>query len=578
VNADRRSATASPAWLRHVRLGAGLVLFTYVATHLANHAVGLFSLAAMLDVQVWFVRCWRSPLGTALLYGALISHALLALWFLYERRTLRMPLWQATQAALGLCIPPLLLGHVVGTRLAYTLFGTEGSYTRVLLGLWYLSPEVGLRQAVTLVLVWIHGCMGLHFWLRFRPWYPRATPLLLSAAVLVPVLALLGFVEGGREVARLAAQPGWVADTLRAARAPGPPERATLGRAQRTVLDVYAGALGAVLLGRVVRAVAARRRTIAISYPTGQIVRVSPGFTVLETSRRAGIPHASVCGGRGRCSTCRVRVVRGLDDLPAAGADEVRVLHRVGAPPNVRLACQLRPRSDIAVVPVLAASPTPAEVAAGDHRPGPEHEVGPGREREVAVLFADLRGFTRLAEHKLPYDVVFLLNRYFQVVGTAIERAGGIANQFTGDGVMALFGVDTGPDVGARQALAAARALVADLAALSRELAHELPAPLRMGIGIHVGHAVVGRMGYGPGVYLTAVGDTVHVASRLEQLTKDYDCELVITDEVARHARIDTRGLPRHELTVRNRAGGLAVYTVARAAMLAGESAAGPTL
>jgi adenylate cyclase len=109
---------------------------------------------------------------------------------------------------------------------------------------------------------------------------------------------------------------------------------------------------------------------------------------------------------------------------------------------------------------------------------------------------------------------------------------------------------------------------VADLAELSQELAHELPAPLRMGIGIHVGHAVVGRMGYGPGVYLTAVGDTVHVASRLEQLTKDYDCELVITEEVARHAGIDTRDVPRHELTVRNRGGSLAIYTIARVAML----------
>ena len=122
--------------------------------------------------------------------------------------------------------------------------------------------------------------------------------------------------------------------------------------------------------------------------------------------------------------------------------------------------------------------------------------------------------------------------------------------------------------MGARQALAAARALIADLARLSGELADELPAPLRMGIGIHVGHAVVGRMGYGPGVYLTAVGDTVHVASRLEQLTKEYDCELVITEDVARHAGIDARQLPRHDLTVRNRGASVAVYTISRAAML----------
>jgi adenylate cyclase len=543
-----------------VRLGSGLVLFTYVTTHLLNHALGLISLATMEGGQVWFLRLWRNPLGTAALYGAVITHALLALWFLYERRTLRMPLWQATQAALGLCIPPLLTSHVMGTRMAYTLFGTDSSYTRVLLYQWTLAPEVGLRQAVTVVLVWIHGCMGLHYWLRFRPWYRRATPLPFAAALLLPVLALLGFVEGGREVARLAARPGWIAETLRTTRAPGPPERAALTRLQGTILDVYGGTVGAVLVARGVRALVARRRTIRITYPSGRVVQVAPGFTVLETSRSAGIPHASVCGGRGRCSTCRVRIVHGLAGLPVASPAEARVLRRVGAPPNVRLACQLRPPADIAVVPLLPAVPAPVTVTPDDH--------GPGREQEIAVLFADLRGFTRLAEHKLPYDVVFLLNRYFEVVGTAIERAGGIANQFTGDGVMALFGVDAAPGVGARQALAAAHALVADLAGLSRELAHEIPAPLRMGIGIHVGHAVVGRMGYGPGVYLTAVGDTVHVASRLEQLTKDYDCELVITEEVARQAGIDTRNVPRHELTVRNRRGGLAVYTIARVATL----------
>jgi adenylate cyclase len=152
---------AAPAWVRRVRLVAGLVLFTYVTTHLLNHALGLISLTTTEAGQVWFLRLWRNPLGTTALYGALITHALLALWFLYERRTLRMPLWQATQAALGLCIPPLLLSHVMGTRMAYTLFGTDSSYTRVLLVQWYLAPEVGLRQAVTLVLVWIHGCMGL---------------------------------------------------------------------------------------------------------------------------------------------------------------------------------------------------------------------------------------------------------------------------------------------------------------------------------------------------------------------------------------------------------------------------------
>ena len=250
--------------------------------------------------------------GTAALYGALVVHALLALWFLYERRTLRMPVWQATQVALGLCIPPLLLGHIMATRMAYTLFDTESSYTRILLALWSLSPDVGFRQAVTLTVAWIHGCMGVHFWLRFRPWYPRARTLLSAAALLLPVLALLGFVDGrprGGEARRAAG----------------------LGRGDPARRE-GAGAAGARGAGAACNAASWRSTaapwarsssraacgpspcaggTIRIAYPGGRIVQVTPGFTVLEASRIAGIPHASVCGGRGRCSTCRVRIVHG---------------------------------------------------------------------------------------------------------------------------------------------------------------------------------------------------------------------------------------------------------------------------
>src|SRR5436853_6826701 len=110
--------------------------------------------------------------------------------------------------------------------------------------------------------------------------------------------------------------------------------------------------------------------------------------------------------------------------------------------------------------------------------------------------------------------------------------------------------------------------MVRSVATLSEALAADLPEPLRIGIGIHTGPAVVGRMGYADAVYLTAVGDTVHVASRLEALTKDYDCELVVSDAVARRAGVATEGLPRHELTLRNRAEPLAVLVVRSAASL----------
>ena len=121
-----------------------------------------------------------------------------------------------------------------------------------------------------------------------------------------------------------------------------------------------------------------------------------------------GIAHASVCGGRGRCSTCRVRVLAGAKSLPAPQAAEARVLARVGAAANVRLACQLRPLHDLTVLPLL---PPNVEPASAMGAPGSMA----GQECELCVLFAALRGFASLSERRLPYDVVFLLNRYFDL-------------------------------------------------------------------------------------------------------------------------------------------------------------------
>ncbi len=546
--------------VRRLRLGAAFVLLTYLVLHFLNHALGLISLDAMEAGRGWFLALWRSRLGTLALYGAITIHGVLALWLLYQRRSLRMPAWEAAQYSLGLLLPALLTIHVVGTRVAWWQAGTDDRYARVLMVFWVLAPERGAWQAIAVTVAWTHACIGLHYWLRFRPWYSRLAAWLLATALLLPAAALAGFVAGGREVQALARTPGWTEALTRATNPPDRAEAAALVGIRSGFLDAYLGALVAVLAARSVRGLWQRRRSIRITYPGGRLVTVPPGFTVLDASRAGGIAHASVCGGRGRCSTCRVRVTHGLEHLPPPRESEHRVLARVGAAPDVRLACQTRPAHDLAVMPLLAPSIAPGEALGTD--------VRQGHESEIVVLFADLRGFTRMAEHKLPYDVVFVLNRYFEAVGTAITRAGGVTNQFTGDGVMALFGLQDGAAAGCRQSVAAACAMVEGMAALSAELAGDLAAPLRIGIGIHAGPAVVGQMGWGQSLYLTAVGDTVHVAARLEQATKDYGAELVVSEDVARLAGLDLSAFPGHELAVRNRAGRVGVRVVARVADL----------
>ena len=495
--------------IRRTRIVTGLVLFTYLGTHLLNHSLGLISLDAMEAGRAWFLALWRNPLGTTVFYGSLLTHFTLALYAIYQRRHLRMPFWEALQLTLGLCIPLLLATHFVGTRMAYEWYGIEDMYAKTVLALWRQNPINGLRQASLVLIAWTHGCIGLYFWLRLRPWYPRYAAALYALALLLPVFALLGFVQAGREVDYLIARdPNWTENLYQRTNVLRPGQGGDLVSLRDGIIYGFWACLGAVLLARAMRHVFERPGRIQIIYPDERQVHVPRGFTVLEASRFARIPHASVCGGRGRCSTCRVRITKGLESVPMPSPAELKVLARIGAPANVRLACQLHPTHDVSIVPLL-----PPDANASDGFVRPSYLTG--QECEITVLFADLRSFTSIAERKLPYDVVFILNRYAEIVGAAIERAGGIPNQFTGDGLMALFGVQTGAEQGCQSAVAAAREIVSSVAQLSEMLSEELETALQVGIGIHTGPSVVGQMGYGVGRYLTAVGDTVNVASRL---------------------------------------------------------------
>ena len=231
----------------------------------------------------------------------------------------------------------------------------------------------------------------------------------------------------------------------------------------------------------------------------------------------------------------------------------------------MRLACQTRPPAGSYRVRALI-DPTTASPADG-HGRGSSH-VAQGRDLEIVVLFADLRGFTTLSEQRLPYDVVFVLNRYFDCMAAAIQDGDGYLDKFIGDGVMALFGIETGRAAGARGALLAARRMAERLEDLNRSLAHDLEQPLRIGIGIHVGPAIVGQMGVGQQRHLTAIGDTVNTASRLESMTKEAGVQLILSDAVAEAAGLPLDGLEAREMAVRGRRDPIRLRLVPDAAKL----------
>jgi len=232
----------------------------------------------------------------------------------------------------------------------------------VLLVHWVFDTSYIWQQSTGLLVAWVHGCIGVHYWFRLKPFYPRCLPVLYGAALLIPVLALLGYAEAGRDVIELAKDRAWMRQANSIIHWPDKAEVARLF----AMIDMAKIAIGVViglaLGGRIVRSIVERRHgMVRVIYPGDLVVASPPGPSILEISQARGIPHASVCGGRGRCSTCRVRVSHGIDDLPAVSPSEQRVLDRIGSPINVRLACQTRPTTNVTVIPLLPPTATPGD-------------------------------------------------------------------------------------------------------------------------------------------------------------------------------------------------------------------------
>lgn len=528
---------------RRLRWITGLTLFAFATCHFLSHATGLFGLHAVDAIGRRIILApWQTFPGHVAVFGSLAIHAGLGLIALYRRRHLRIPAQEAWQLGTGLLIPLLILPHAVNVRVGSAAYGLEESYYRIIYQYWVSSPGIGLaRQIALLALVWVHGCLGLHFRLKLRPFYGRARPWLASIAILIPFLAVMGLMNAGWD-ARLhtLTEPDFSAKH-------GPPLAGTAGAANLLVLRAiwewaqiaWIGIVATILLLRVLRDARLRRRPLRLVYPGNRVVTVPVGFSVLEASRWAGIPHASICGGRGRCSTCRVRVGVGRESLPDSKPAERATLDRIGAPEGVRLACQLRPTGELSVAPLL-----PWDIKGTAPRFAPDMV----REVRATALFIDLRGSTRLAADRLPFDTLYIIDSYVQCVTAAVRAQGGFVTSVAGDGLMCVFGLgldSRGPDAlaGAPEALAAAFGIWEALDRLSGELAHELSEPLGFGIGLHAGLVAAGTVTQGAAPTMVFFGDTGNVAARLESMTKELRCRLIVSQTV-----LDAAGIADHEL------------------------------
>jgi adenylate cyclase len=551
--------------VRQIRLGCGLVLFAYLVSHFLNHALGNISIAALATGVQYHTAFWRFLPVAIVFYGAATVHTGLGFWALYQRRQFHWKTIEPLQLVLGLSIPVLVIAHIAGVRLGQALYGQEKLYPQVLYAYWVAAPLKMWLLLAVLTIAWIHGCIGIYFWLRMKAFYKRAAPFLLAAAVLVPTLAMLGLYQGGRSVAALSPSVNWRVDNLSQRQVGTPAEQAVLDKIAVDFLIFYLGLIGVALLARGVRALNERRGgSITLNYGNGRTVRVPRGLSVLEASLRHNVPHASVCGGRARCSTCRIRIIGDCTVLPAPSQREAFVLNRVGAgaDPAIRLACQLRPESDLSFFQIFL-----PQIAATGSRGKNSARIGD--ERYLVSLFVDMRGSTRLAEHRLPFDTVFIVNRFLGAVSQAVVACGGQPNQFVGDGELALFGLTSSPQTACRQALQATAMIAANVEELNQFLEGDLREPIRFGIGIHGGEVIIGDIGYRDHIVFTALGDAVNVAARLQDMTKSLACEAIISEQVFVTAGLSAGDLPRQEVIIRGRSDPMIVRAVSDAHELA---------
>jgi adenylate cyclase len=548
--------------LRQVRLVSGVILFAYLISHFLNHALGNISMEALTRGVTLHMLFWQFPPVGMLFYTACLVHTTLGIWALYERRQFRWKAIEPLQLVLGLSIPALVVAHVVGVRLGQALYGHEKLYPQVFFAYWISTPYKAWLLTAVLVISWVHGCIGLYFWLRMKAFYKKAAPFLLAAAVLIPTISMLGLYQGGRNVMDSDSLE-WRRDNVTQRQMGTRAQAEVLERATDYFLIGYLGLIGLALLAKAGRALYERRGgMINLSYGNGRTVRVPRGLSVLEASLRNNVPHASVCGGRARCSTCRIRIIGDCSALPEPSQREAFVLGRVGASdPSIRLACQLRPGCDLSFFQLFL----PHTMSASAHGSNPTRI---GQERYLVSMFVDMRGSTKLAEKRLPFDTVFIVNRFLGAVSQAVLESGGMPNQFVGDGMLALFGLTSSRPEACRQALQAASAIAANVDELNKFLEHDLREPIRFGIGIHGGEVIVGDIGYRDHMVFTALGDAVNVAARLQDMTKNLSCEAVVSDEVRVTAGLVADALPQQEVAIRGRNEPMIVRTVTDARTL----------
>jgi len=268
-----------------------------------------------------------------------------------------------------------------------------------------------------------------------------------------------------------------------------------------------------------------------IDFINEKIIGIEDEQTILEASLAAGIQHYHVCGGRAKCSTCRVIVHEGENHLTEQNRSELKLRKRKNFPDNVRLACQTKiSQGNVKLQRIIKDSTDLNLYVYGN---SVDARQGIGEEKELALMFVDIRNFTPFIEQHLPFDVIHLIRRLNFLFNEVVEAGKGKIIEFLGDGFYAVFGLDDELENAVRNSVETGHKILKELKQLNTSyISKYFDVEIEVGIGVHFGKVILGEKGIGETQILTAMGFPVNVAARLETATKELNNNFIISDNV----------------------------------------------
>ncbi|MCB1146014.1 MAG: 2Fe-2S iron-sulfur cluster binding domain-containing protein [Leptospiraceae bacterium] len=270
---------------------------------------------------------------------------------------------------------------------------------------------------------------------------------------------------------------------------------------------------------------------IQVRYDENTVLQANDNETLLEVSLKNNIEHIHACGGNARCSTCRVLVLENPENLGEIEEAEKTLIQQRGFEKGIRLGCQAKIKGNVSIRLLVKDTLDYEEIKL-------RTQTTTGREDNLAILFSDIRSFTSFSERNLPYDIIHLLNRYFEVMGQIVLDNGGYLDKYIGDGLMANFGLKEKDPVSiCVRAVNAALQMLSAMESINSYAKKHLNHDFKIGIGIHYGNVIVGEVGHHSNAQMTLIGDAVNEASRVESMTKKAGVSLLISQNVYEHVK-----------------------------------------